>query len=377
MKTSNISEETVITNNSESSSDTNSGHNLTKHENQTHKHRKSSIGDEEEEEDTEDHDEEHDSYDQINYSLSNNSKNMYMNYDRLSTKAFLKLQDKISTRRNYNNKNKNNTTGPSAGSKDRHPEHKEINTNKEPEIKFVQEYEIKNHSLHQIVKFRSQEGFYLIKVTKQIVKQSIKPELVSPSKRTNTPTRKERQNYYLISLHFKRYFTQTTIIYYKLSYYVAFQQRKLSNVDLNLNLLSTAEVTSEIDKHAISPKNLKNSDTKSSKMDKNSPRLFCELYISWDFLHLKAKYQNLVLIEQIRQALNHIQKIDNDKTFELTTLMLNPPELLKLKEPLFKLIVLNEMQKIDENNHGHQNPNIFSIQNLNFELNIRSNKGKN
>jgi len=135
----------------------------------------------------------------------------------------------------------------------------------------------------------------------------------------------------------------------------------------------------ESEKQAVSPKGLKNADSKSSRVEKNSPRLFCEVLISWNFLHLKARYQNLVLIEQIRQALNHIQKIDNDKTFELTGPMLNPPELLKLKEPLFKLVLLNEMQKMDEYNNnqaGNHNQGVFSIQNLNFELNIRSNKGE-
>ena len=52
-----------------------------------------------------------------------------------------------------------------------------------PDTKLVQKYEIsKNHSIHQIVRFRSQEGFNLVKITKQQVKQGAS-KLNSPSKR--------------------------------------------------------------------------------------------------------------------------------------------------------------------------------------------------
>jgi hypothetical protein len=77
--------------------------------------------------------------------------------------------------------------------------------------------------------------------------------------------------------------------------------------------------------------------------------------------------------------------------------MLNPPEILKLKEPLFKYILINDnslhindpstndpYQQFNMQQHHHQqqhrqqnkNAQIFSIHNLNFELNIRSNKGQ-
>lgn len=192
--------------------------------------------------------------------------------------------------------------------------------------------------------------------------------------------KKERPSFYLITIFFKRYFSQTTILYYKLSYYIAcdrfnFAKQCIGQTEQELNLKSPSANSAKA--FSSSSKNNRNNP------DKKLEKLFCEILISWNFLHLKARYQNLVLIEQIRHALNHIQSIDHDKMFDLTTSMLNPPELLKLKEPLFKFIQLSDQKNLSPEDftvlpsmHSQQNKNIFTFQNSNYELNIRSTKGR-
>ena len=216
------------------------------------------------------------------------------------------------------------------------------------EFKCIQKYETSNHALHQICKFRSQEGFYLTNITKEPVRKEDEAYTY----------KKDMCGVYLITFHFKRFFTQTTSIFYKLSYYLS-DLGDMSDTDNPGDSLKTTEKPNET--------------------------LMCEIWMSWTFLHLKSKYQNLVLIEQLRQSLNQIKKIDLDGTFELTAFMLNPPEILKLKEPLFKFILANNEQQgngssLQLNTHVHDTTeyncpaNVFNIQNLNFELNIRSSK---
>ncbi len=75
-----------------------------------------------------------------------------------------------------------------------------LKENQQMEIKCIQKYELSTsiHSVNQLTRFRTQEGFFLIHISKSLLNN-------------------ERKSY-LITLHFKRYFTQTTILFYKISY---------------------------------------------------------------------------------------------------------------------------------------------------------------
>jgi hypothetical protein len=97
----------------------------------------------------------------------------------------------------------------------------------------------------------------------------------------------------------------------------------------------------------------------------NASKFNIEIWIGYTFLNFKSKYQNVYLSEQIRQFLQQTQKADFDKTFELTSVMTNPPEILKYKEPLFKLM----LSLRDDPDLTSQE--IFSFQNMNFTLNKR------
>lgn len=203
------------------------------------------------------------------------------------------------------------------------------------EIKCIQKYDLSTngHSIYQLTRFRSQEGFFLV----QITKQQLNPKLC------------------FVTLHFKRYFTQTTVLFYKLSYYTGLFKKQESPM------------------LATSPK-----WTTFAESESNNDKLSVEIWLSWNFLHLKAKYQNVVLIHQLRHALNHIQKIDFDRSFTLTNLMLTPPEILTFKEPLFKIT----SPPVNPNNNNNSELNDlktlkFSMQNLNFEINMRSKGAEN
>jgi hypothetical protein len=74
-----------------------------------------------------------------------------------------------------------------------------------------------------------------------------------------------------------------------------------------------------------------------------------------------------------------LRQADFDRTFDISSFILNPPDLLKLKEPLFKLSVSGNATKEQHENNIFHDINkvgdlIFSKDNLNFELNMRSNK---
>ena len=121
MKASNISEETVTTNNSESNSNSDSNS-----ENNTKPKTSISEGDNSIHED------------EICDSFANNfNKNMSLNYDRLSTRAFLKTQDQalISNRstihRSFNKNDNNNFNSNTTKSKITAPDI----TQKEAELK--------------------------------------------------------------------------------------------------------------------------------------------------------------------------------------------------------------------------------------------------
>ena len=87
-----------------------------------------------------------------------------------------------------------------------------------------------------------------------------------------------------------------------------------------------------------------------------------------------------MLIEKVRKSLVLIRQADFNRTFDVTSFMLNPPEILKLKEPLFKISVANPIIESSlENDNNIYNRNkvnnlVFSIENLNYELNMRSSK---
>jgi hypothetical protein len=75
-----------------------------------------------------------------------------------------------------------------------------LRENQQMEIKCIQKYELSTsiHSVYQLTRFRTQEGFFLIHISKSYLNNDNKT--------------------YLITFHFKRFFTQTTILFYKLSY---------------------------------------------------------------------------------------------------------------------------------------------------------------
>jgi hypothetical protein len=169
---------------------------------------------------------------------------------------------------------------------------------------LVQKYEVANRqpsSLFQIVRLRSQDGFYLVSV--------LKKQTSSPSKRS------------LIELHMKKFFTPTVFFTYKLAFYA----------------------------HGGAP---------------TSSKFSVEIWLGYQFLNFKSKYQNVYLSDQIKQFLMQIQKLDFDRTFEFTSVMTNPPEILKFKEPLFKLLISAR----DDQDLGND---VFSMHNLNFVLNVR------
>lgn len=66
--------------------------------------------------------------------------------------------------------------------------------------------------------------------------------------------------------------------------------------------------------------------------------------MSWNFLHLRSKYQNVELMKRLKLFLSNVQAADGEPSLELTQAMLNPPEILKdprIKEPLFKELTLS------------------------------------
>lgn len=280
-----------------------------------------------------------------------------------------------------------------------------------PECKCIQKYEIahKQQTLQQICRVRSQEGFYLVKVSRQLVK----PQLAGSSKNQNSsvkssPTKKPSQqniksanSYHLITLYFKRYFTQTIIFVYKISYQVpilnkassggggggAEAEHDLPIVDSSITpiaVVSSSETSvgndAALNSSSTNAANQQNKSlTKSTASASNaSPKLSVEIWLSWSFLHVKSKYQNLYLIEQVRQCLMLIKKSDLDSSFDVTSSMLNPPEILKLKEPLFKIILAqsNEANFYEANMHNRDQVSnlVFNMHNINYELNMRSNK---
>ncbi|CAF0823180.1 unnamed protein product [Brachionus calyciflorus] len=175
--------------------------------------------------------------------------------------------------------------------------------NKDTELKLIHKNEIqKEVNLMQLIRCRVQEGFYLIGIN-----------------------RKEITDKFSISLYFRKYFTQTVNLVFKLNYTYDFVEFKYSKYNY-------------------------------------------ELWISWDALQLKAKYQNVDLLKRIKQYLNQMQLSMANSQFELSPSMLDPPEILaKFKEPLYKL---SNDSMTNENNQMQKST--FSLQNLNFELNNRT-----
>lgn len=118
-----------------------------------------------------------------------------------------------------------------------------------------------------------------------------------------------------------------------------------------------------------------------------SNKLNVEIWLSWNFLHLRARYQNLDLMKRAKTFLNNIHSAEAESSLELTQAMLNPPEILKdprIKEPLFKeltsnTIVEDEAMMFNESfemaSAQQQHPESIikhspvSIYNLKFELN--------
>lgn len=235
------------------------------------------------------------------------------------------------------------------------------------ELKLIQKYELaqKHQSLLQISRIRAQEGFFISNITRRFInsKSSNSKSISSPSRSNNKP------NFYLITLYFKKYFTQTITLVYKISYFVqCSDQAKLTDLTEN-ECNSVSEANSNPNKNQTH----------------NNQKLYVELWISWNLLHLKAKYQNLELIKRVKQFLIHLQSSDANSTFDLTPSMLDPPEILKLKEPLYKLSTISNESvnsfnenlvsfQIDPEFVSHHQKPIISLLNLNFKLNIRTNK---
>ena len=194
----------------------------------------------------------------------------------------------------------------------------------------------------------------------------------------------------MIILYFKRYFTQTIIFVYKISYIVPCTS--LKQPDTSADLIESVDAQQHIDKlnapniAIITSPDIKSSDTaanpgggskslKAGAAANHQNKFFVEIWLSWNYLHVKSKYQNLFLIEKVRQHLILIRQADLDRTFEITSTMLNPPEILKLKEPLFKILLdSNENEYSASSRNDKVASNSLSIENLNYELNVRSNK---
>ena len=222
----------------------------------------------------------------------------------------------------------------------------------------------------------------------------------SPSKSKHTSAN-DLNSSILITLYFKRYFTQTINFVYKISYLVTpkivdssqFEYEmgdspktltenilKVSEIDkdsneMNPNLNISNNSKAQLLNNAKPTKSISKSNTQHQK------KFFVEIWLSWNFLHVKSKYQNLVLIEKVRQSLISIRQADFDRSFDITSFILNPPEILKLKEPLFKISAsnVNAQNAFENENNIIYNRNrvsdlIFSIENLNYELNMRSSK---
>ncbi len=192
----------------------------------------------------------------------------------------------------------------------------------------------------------------------------------------------------MITLYFKRFFTQTIHYVYKISYLVACKIIEKNQGDHESTEAKILENISKMDDIKIDSAENNNSSqlnsqkSKAAKSENEQPStsFFVEIWLSWNFLHVKSKYQNLVLIEKVRKSLVLIRQADFNRTFDVTSFMLNPPEILKLKEPLFKISVANPMIESSlENDNNIYNRNkvnnlVFSIENLNYELNMRSSK---
>jgi len=220
------------------------------------------------------------------------------------------------------------------------------------EIKFIQKYELQSsvNSIYKLIRYRSQEGFNLVKISKSLI--------------NNNSTS-------MITLHFKRYFTQTTIIYYKLSYF--------HNLLTNNNSFKKQESPFLATSPASNSAALASNKRFKSAENELDEKLVVEIWLSWNFLHIKAKYQNLILTQQLKHTLNHIQKLDFDRSFTLTSLMLKPPDILRLKEPLFKLTSLPVPNNLSNPNETANDLKAlkFSFQNSNFEINIRNKSSEN
>ena len=273
------------------------------------------------------------------------------------------------------------------------------------DFKCVQKYEIshKNFNLNQITRMRCQEGFYLVKIERKIIKQFASNTKHSNSSIRNSPSKtkpltvSENNSSILITLYFKRYFTQTINYVYKISYLVPCKNSETLQVEHELtdaktlaqNIPKMTDITIE---SADSDSNLNLSNTNTSQMtnqtskkkfgiQQENNKFFVEIWLSWNFLHVKSKYQNLVLIEKVRKSLISIRQVDFDRSFDIASFMLNPPEILRLKEPLFKISLSNPTieNNLENENNIIYNKNkvgnlVFSIENLNYELNMRSNK---
>ena len=281
------------------------------------------------------------------------------------------------------------------------------NFTEKADFKCVQKYELlqKNITLNQIARIRCQEGFYLVKIERKLVKPYNSNIKSSNSSVRNSPSKAKPLNVntnenncsILITLYFKRYFTQTINYVYKISYLVACQNSETPQGEQELSeanapsqnipkmadiILETIDMNSNVNLSNNNASQLSNQTSKSklgSQQEKN--RFFVEIWLSWNFLHVKSKYQNLVLIEKVRRSLILIRQVDFDRSFDITSFILNPPEILKLKEPLFKISLSKQTSENNLENESNTNYNrskvgnvVFSIDNLNYELNMRNSK---
>lgn len=107
------------------------------------------------------------------------------------------------------------------------------------EFKCIQSYELaqraSNANLLQLFRVRAQEGFYLVRISHDPIKSNASQKGVSSSsKSSQSPSKKSSSlkpsnNYVRITLYFKKYFTQTLTIIYKVSYVIARATPKSEN----------------------------------------------------------------------------------------------------------------------------------------------------
>lgn len=228
-----------------------------------------------------------------------------------------------------------------------------------------------------LIKSISHNFFYINSNSSNVASKSQSPSKKLGSK--STPPSSLNQ----ITLYFKKYFTQTITLIYKISYLVP----SLHGIN-TIKLADASGIVADPPSIDSTDQQTSSTPTKASRLaqhtSSSSNKLYAEIWISWNFLHLRSKYQNLELIKKVKLFLNNLHSADYESTLDLTPAMTNIPEILKLKEPLFKLLLIDESNSNDlhkdvnkalnESIEMNAKSTPYSLNNLNFELNIRLSK---